>query len=207
MLKQVTATVVGMAMALGATTALASPVVATINFDFSPSLHFTATLAGELHDQGTVSASDDFIDGITQLTAQANGVDLRGPLYLGAYDSTGRRDDLAARLYLVIGPNAGFIIANCDSTATCTSASAAGNYNYFFARTPNSPEVQFYDAAPGHSTVSAGGALRSLNISVAPANAVPEPESLSLLGAALAAAALFGRRKSATNEAIKLGRR
>jgi hypothetical protein len=77
--------------------ATATPVTAAFSYTFDSTHVFTGSLSGELHDQGTGTTSDDYIDGVTALTAQLNGVNLRGPLFLGAYDHSGRRDDLPER--------------------------------------------------------------------------------------------------------------
>ena len=206
------------ALCVCAGAATATPVTATLSYTFDSTHVFTGSLSGELHDQGTSTTSDDYIDGVTGLTAQLNGVNLRGSLFMGAYDSSGRRDDLPARLYLdisLLSAKPGFIVANCSNLADCTAAASAGNYNYFFLRTGASPNANFFDRLTGNTDVdlkldSTSAPAWHLSVSAVtnpPPNDVPEPGSLAMVALGLAGAACSQRRKNWTGPLADSGHR
>lgn len=192
----------GVGLLAAASLAGAAPVTATFSHDFGGGNLFTGSLSGELHDAGTASTLDDYIDGISGLTASFNGVALRGSLFLSAYDGGGRRDDLPGRLYTTVGSpafNPGFIIVNCASASACQAALDAGDYNYFLLRHGGTPEVNFFDRLTGQADRNFAGAINGWQLSVTPVvdtvEAVPEPATLFL--AALGLAGLARSRRKA----------
>lgn len=175
--------------------AMAAPVKASFSYDFGGGNLFSGSLIGDYHDQGSVSLLDDYIDNIGGIAGQLNGTPMRGPLYLSAYDSSGRRDDLPARLYMDFSIfNTGFVIVNCDSVVSCTAAYDSGDYNFFLLRW-GGPPVNFFDRYPNQGDINLTGVSfsPSWQISVTP---VPEPCSLALTTLGLLAAAFFRHRSS-----------
>lgn len=175
---------------------MASPVSVSFAYTFGSGDVFTGSLLGQLHDQGTPSVSDDYVDGISAVEADLNGVDMRGPLVLAAYDGTGRRDDLPARLYLDIGAlgSKGFIIANCADFASCVAASAS-DYNYFLLRL-GSPIAQFFDHLTGRPDTLLTGASFAEPIWHVEVTPVSEPQNLELVLLAGVLGLVAGRRRA-----------
>ena len=205
------------ALCVCAGAATATPVTATLSYTFDSTHVFTGSLSGELHDQGTSTTFDDYIDGVTGLTAQLNGVNLRGSLFLGAYDNSGRRDDLPARFYLDINlcrQTRASLLPTAPTSRTASTASA-GNYNYFFLRTGASPNANFFDRLTGHTDVdlkldSTSAPAWHLSVSAVtnpPPNDVPEPGSLAMVALGLAGAACSQRRKNWTGPVADSGHR
>lgn len=170
---------------------------ASFSYDFGDGHLFSGSLSGVLHDQGTASTADDYIDTITQLSARFDGTSMRGPLTLNAYDGSGFRgpgssDPLPARLYLDIPVSGkGIDIVNCADLNACIAASGAHDYNYFILRTGASPAAQFYDLAPSQPEFVRSGASTdpwTLTIS-----AVPEPSGALMLALGLGALGLVRR--------------
>jgi hypothetical protein len=186
----------------------AQPVWASAVFDFSYQFatsadKVTGSVAGTFNDNGTPgNASDDYVEGVTVLSAFFDGVAMTGPLELSAYDQFAWAVGPAKMAFAASSNN--FIMADCSDFATCSTVSAdsSATYNYFMMRTPGQKGVSanFYSRPAGSSPATdvkedpvnaAGWSL----VERRDVTSVPEPGSYALCGLALGALALTRRSR------------
>lgn len=192
------------ALVMGAVQPASASVVFNFSYNFGTSNHtVTGAISGTRNDNGTPgNLADDFVQGVTVLSAFYDGVAFSGPvLTLSFYDHNGLFGGPTTMAFAAMSNN--FLLGNCDSVPSCTAgyADANININYFLLRTPGQggTAAQFYSESAGNTREDPVNAAGWSLVEQAVSNNVPEPGSYALVSLGLGALGLMQRRRRVRN--------
>lgn len=176
----------------------AGPTAFDFSYQFGSSNHLvTGSISGTLNDNATPgNAADDYVEGITVLSAFYDGAAFSGPsLFVSAYNYLGWMGGPVHIAFAAASNN--FLLANCDGEASCLAgyADPGINVNYFLMRTPGQggTAASFY-SEDGRSTRDDPVNVPGWSLT-AQAAAVPEPGTYALVCLGLGALGLAQRRR------------
>ena len=159
-------------------------------FDFSyqfssNSLHsVTGSISGVRNNNGTAGdPSDDFVSGITVLSALFDGVAMNGPLYALGYNNLSWTGLPGTMAFDAFGNN--FIIANCTDSVACSNVNPAV-LNYLMLRTPGQGGTSASYALGNFSVSDPIVNARGWSLTERAAGEAPEPGTIWLASLALA---------------------